>query len=307
MADVAGNRVLITGGAGFIGGHLARELADRASVTILDTRETPKLELPASVSHEVTDIRNEDAITTAVEAADVVFHHAAAVSVEHSTEDPVGTDAINLEPVLTILEAARRTDTRVVLASSAAIYGHPQELPITESHPTTPASPYGIQKLAADHYARVYHEIYGLETVALRYFNVYGPGQTGGDYAGVVAAFITQALNGDPITVHGDGAQTRDFVFVEDVVDATVAAAETEHVGESFNVATGETISIRSLADQVQTLTNTDSEIVHVDARDGDIDRSRATIHKAQNALNFEPQVPLEEGLARTIDWYRPR
>jgi UDP-glucose 4-epimerase len=203
-----------------------------------------------------------------------------------------------------VLEAARKTDTRVVLASSAAIYGHPESTPIDEAHPLDPTSPYGLDKLTADQYTRLYNDLYGLDTVSLRYFNVYGPGQTGGDYAGVITVFIEQALNDDPITVHGDGDQTRDFVFIEDIVQANLLAAKTEHVGAAYNIGTGESITIRELAELIRDITNSDSEIVHTEPRDGDIEHSKADISKATEQLDFEPTVSLREGLKRTIDWY---
>ncbi|WP_119821853.1 NAD-dependent epimerase/dehydratase family protein [Halalkaliarchaeum desulfuricum] len=221
-------------------------------------------------------------------------------------ETPHESHTINATGTLNVLDAAREHDVRVVVASSAAIYGHPEDTPIDESHPKEPTSPYGLDKLTADHYTRLYHDLYDLDTVALRYFNVYGPGQTGGDYAGVVSVFIEQALAGDDITVHGEGDQTRDFVFVEDVVRANLAAARTDHVGEAYNVGTGESVSIRELAELIQDLTDTDSDIVHTDPREGDIDHSRADISTARAKLDFEPTVSLREGLERTIEWFEP-
>lgn len=297
--------VLITGGAGFIGSHVARELASVADVTVLDTSEVPAIDLPETVTNETLDVRNDNALSTAVANAETVIHLAAAVSVARSTTDPLGTNAVNLDPMLSILEAAREHTTRVIFASSAAIYGHPQTLPIAETHPTYPTSPYGIQKLTGDHYARLYHDLYDLETVALRYFNVYGPGQSGGDYAGVVTAFISQALDNEPITVHGDGEQTRDFVFVDDVVQANRLAADTDAVGEAFNIGTGSAITIRELAELIQDITDTHSDIVHTDARAGDIEHSKADIENAKIRLGYEPTVSLEEGLERTVTWFR--
>ncbi|ELZ77941.1 NAD-dependent epimerase/dehydratase [Haloferax larsenii JCM 13917] len=248
------------------------------------------------------DLANTDKLTTAVENADVVFHHAAQVSVERSVEKPTTSHETNLEPSLHILEAARGTDTRVIFASSAAIYGHPEYVPIDESHPKQPSSPYGLEKLTADHYCHLYHDLYGVETTALRYFNAYGPRQQGGDYSGVISIFRDQARSGDDITVEGDGDQTRDFVHVDDIVQANLLAATTdEAVGESFNIGTGESISIRGLAETIQNVTETDSDIVHVDPREGDIDRSRADISKAQTVLGFEPEYSITDGLAEYL------
>ena len=298
--------IVVTGGAGFIGSHIAKTFSDSHEVTVLDNLSTGATSrIPANAQFVEADIREEASLHPHFNSADVVFHQAALVSVDESIRDPKRSAAINLAGTMSVLETARRTDTRVVLASSAAIYGHPEDTPIDEDHPTHPTSPYGVDKLAVDHYARVYAELYDLETVALRYFNVYGPGQTGGNYAGVITVFIRQALAGEDITVHGDGEQTRDFVFVDDVVRANRLAAETDHIGKSYNIGTGHSVSIRRLAELIQDLTDTDSDIVHVESRRGDIDQSVADITAATNTLEYEPTVSLEEGLERTIDWYR--
>jgi len=178
-------------------------------------------------------------------------------------------------------------------------------VPITEDHPNEPTSPYGLDKLATDHYARLYNDLYDLETVALRYFNVYGPGQVAGDYSGVISVFIDQALSGEDITVHGDGEQTRDFVYIDDVVQANLKAATTDAVGEAYNVGTGESVTVRKLAELIQDITDTDSDIVHMDARTGDIEYSEADISKANEHLEYEPTVSLREGLEQTVKWYR--
>ena len=300
-------RVLITGGAGFIGSHLAAALSEDHAVTVLDDGSTGTPDrLPGAVSYVPGDIRDPDSLHDAIDdSTDCILHQAARVSVAHSIADPLDSHSVNTTGTLTVLEAARHHDTRVVLASSAAVYGAPQSLPIAESHPTTPTSPYGLEKLTADHYARLYHELYDLETVALRYFNVYGPGQTGGDYAGVIAVFIEQALAGEDITIHGDGEQTRDFVFVGDVVQANRAAITTDQVGASYNIGTGESVSIRELAELIQALTDTDADIVHTDPRAGDIAQSVADITNAQTHLHFRPRVSLREGLERTVAWWQ--
>lgn len=233
--------LLITGGAGFIGSHLADTLSRGHEVTVLDDGSTGNPDrLPDDIFYRSGDIRDADTVAAAIdETTDCILHQAARVSVAHSIADPLDSHSVNATGTLTVLDAARRHDTRVVLASSAAVYGEPQTLPIAESHPTEPTSPYGLEKLTADHYARLYHELYDLETVALSYFNVYGPGQTGGDYAGVISVFIDQAIAGEDITVHGDGEQTRDFVYVDDVVRANRAAIDTDHVGETHEPRAG--------------------------------------------------------------------
>jgi UDP-glucose 4-epimerase len=298
--------VLVTGGAGFIGGHIARTLADDNDVAIFDlTPESPHPDCEVLEG----DIRDADAVAAAVERCDIVFHEAALVSVAESVERPTVSHETTATGTLNILEAARAHDARVVTASSAAIYGRPERTPIAEDHPLEPTSPYGVDKLTADHYTRLYADLYGLETVALRYFNVYGPGGTTGDYAGVIDVFRRQARTGEPITVHGDGSQTRDFVHVDDVVAANVAAAtaDPEAFGRAFNVGTGESVTIRELAELIRSALDSDSEIVHTEPREGDIDHSRADISRAERALGYEPSVDLETGLERLVDGERAR
>jgi UDP-glucose 4-epimerase len=177
------------------------------------------------------------------------------------------------------------------------VYGDPEAVPVGETAPLEPASPYGLNKLALDHYLRLYHELYGLPTVALRYFNVYGPRSAGGPYAGVISVFLDQARGGRDITVDGDGTQTRDFVHVDDVVRANLLAATTDAVGEAYNVGRGEATTIRELAERVREVVGSDSTIVHTDPRPGDIDHSTADLSRARSGLGYEPSVPLEEGL----------
>ena len=306
LVDLDDRSILLTGGAGFIGSHLTCALVPDNDVCVVDSLTAgDSAVVPDGATLIEADIRDEEVLDDALGGCDLVFHEAAIVSVARSVEDPISSHAVNAEATLKLLEAARRHDVRVVLASSAAIYGHPETVPITETAPKKPASPYGLEKLTADHYARLYHDLYGLDTVALRYFNVYGPGQTGGDYAGVIGVFIEQALNDEPITVHGDGAQTRDFVFVDDVVRANLAAARTTHVGEAYNVGTGESITIRELAELIRELADSDSDIVHTEPREGDIDHSEADISKVCHQLEYEPTVSIREGIEETIDWYR--
>lgn len=294
--------VVVTGGGGFIGGHLVGDLRGTNTVQILDN--DPDRRAPADVTSIEADVRDDSAVSEALADADVVFHEAALVSVAESVRDPVLSHDINATGTLNVLEAAREHDTRVVLASSAAVYGDPVDIPISEQHPKAPTSPYGLDKLAADHYARLYADRYGLDTVSLRYFNVYGPHQTG-DYAGVITIFIEQALSGEPITVNGDGEQTRDFVFVDDVVQANRRAATTDEVGTAYNVGTGDSITIRELAELIKELTDSSSDIVHTDPRDGDIQQSKADIGKAKARLEFEPTISLRDGLQQTIEWFR--
>jgi UDP-glucose 4-epimerase len=209
---------------------------------------------------------------------------------------------VNVDGTLNVFEEARRVGARVVLASSAAIYGAPDEVPISEDDPVAPRSPYGLDKATVDRYAALYHDLYDLPTVRVRPFNAYGPRQTAGDYCGVISVFLEQAVSGDPITVEGDGTQTRDFVHVRDLTRAFRLAATTDHVGEAFNVGTGTSVTIRELAELVKTVTGSDSEIVHVDPRDGDIEHSRADITRAESLLGYRPRIGLERGLRTVLD-----
>lgn len=293
--------VLVTGGAGFIGSHLTDALVSDHEVTVLDDFSSGRREnLHPDARVIEGDVRDERRLREATEDTDVIFHQAASVSVDRSIEEPESSHAINVDAPLSLLEAARRTDARCVLASSAAIYGQPETIPIPESAPHRPESPYGIEKLSIDQYARVYNDLYDLPTVALRYFNVYGPRQTAGDYSGVISVFLDQALENEPITVHGDGSQTRDFVHVSDVVQANLLAMETDSVGEAYNVGTGETTTIEDLAYTIRDVTGSSSEIVHTDGRAGDIDHSCADIGKAREQLGYEPTTALDDGL-RTL------
>jgi UDP-glucose 4-epimerase len=290
--------VLVTGGAGFIGSHLVEALVEDNDVRALDDLSTGHREFVHTDTELIVgDVRDVEAVREAMTGVDVVFHQAAVVSVDRSVEAPTETHAVNIDGTLAVLEAARAEDARVVLASSAAIYGDPVSVPVDESHPTDPLSPYGLEKLAVDQYARLYHDLYGLETVALRYFNVYGPRQTGGDYAGVISIFREQARTGGPLTVHGDGTQTRDFVHVSDIVRANQLAATTEATGEAFNIGTGHSHSVLELTAIVRDLAEETIPVEHVEAREGDIQQSRADISKAQETLCYEPRRDLHGGL----------
>ena len=295
--------VLITGGAGFVGGHIADALVADNDVRILDDLSTGDREtVPQDAELIEGDIRDGDALDAAMEGVDVVFHQAALVSVARSIEEPTRSNRINAAATVELLERAREEDARVVAASSAAIYGDPESVPVSEEDRKTPSSPYAIDKLSLDHYVRTYADLYDLDTVALRYFNIYGPGQQAGDYSGVISVFLDQARSGEPITVHGDGEQTRDFVHISDVVDANLAAATTEHTGRAYNVGTGSSTSIRELAETIRDVVGSDSEIVHTDPRPGDVRHSCADISRAREELGFDPTTSLEDGLATLVE-----
>ena len=290
--------VLVTGGAGFIGSNLTRSLVEANEVFVFDDGSTgDPSDLPADATVIEGDEREGDAVADAVAGVDLVYHLAAVVSVDASVEDPIRSHAVNVDGTLAVLEAARDADCRVVVTSSAAIYGDPGSVPVDEATRPDPSSPYALEKYAADRYARLYHELYGVDAAVVRPFNVYGPGQAGGPYAGVIDVFRSQARAGDPITVHGDGEQTRDFVHVSDVVDAFRRVGAAAVAGDAFNVGTGESVTINELAEVVRSAVGSDSPITHTDPRPGDVRFSRADVSKARERLGYSPSVGLEEGI----------
>ena len=297
-----GKTVLVTGGGGFIGSHLAATLADVAETRVIDDFSSGSVAaVPGGPRLFEGSVCDRATLAQAVAGVDVVFHQAGLSSVAASVENPPESHERNATGTVAVLEAARRADARVVFASSAAIYGPPTTLPIGEDHPKRPTTPYGVDKLAADNYVRIYADRYGLPTVSLRYFNVYGPGQSTAD-AGVVDAFIQRVQVGDPICIHGDGGQTRDFVHVADVVRANLLAAETDAVGTAFNVGTGTATSVADLADVVRSHADRSVPIEHTEARAGDIEHSRADLSRTRARLGFEPRVPLDEGIGALVD-----
>lgn len=308
-------KVLITGGAGFIGHHLAIAWRHRgAVVTILDNFRTGKRENLSAVRAAVGDegvrfiegsITDRATLRGAMEGASVVHHLAAQVSVPESVERPHECVDINVGGTLHVLDVARELGvSRVVFSSSAAVYGDDPRSPKTEDMTPSPKSPYGITKLDGEYYLRMYAELHGLPTVSLRYFNVFGPRQDPKSvYAAAVPIFIDRALRGVPITIFGDGTATRDFVFVADVCAANILAATSPKAGrgEVFNVAQGGITTVRELAETVRAITGSASEIVHAAERPGDIKHSRASVARITEALGFAPTVTLAEGLAQSV------
>src|SRR6056297_1164324 len=298
--------VLVTGGAGFIGSHLVDALHPHNEVRVLDTFTTgTRAYLPDGVTVIEGDISDPIALQKAARGVDIIFHHAALVSVSQSVEAPRQSNETNLEASLLLLEQARQEDARVVVASSAAVYGHPEDLPVSETTPTKPSSPYGVQKLALDQYTRLYEDLYDVETVALRYFNVYGPRQQG-PYSGVISTFLEQARADEPITIEGDGKQSRDFVHVSDVVRANLQAATTNAVGEAYNVGTGQRTTIEELAETIRDAIGSSSPIVHREPRAGDIRHSGADTSKANRELGFDARVGLESGIRSLVGEGQP-
>lgn len=304
---------LVTGGAGFIGSHLVDALLRQgARVTVVDNLTTGKRhnlkDAGDGVALHEGDIRDADLLRRLMKGVEVVFHQAAVVSVPLSVAQPLESAAVNEMGTLTVLETARQAGCRrVVLASSSAVYGDDPQLPKRETMPLRPLSPYAVQKMTGEYYARLYQTLYGLETVGLRYFNVFGPRQDpSSPYSGVISIFMERAADGRTPLIFGDGEQTRDFVFVRDVVDANLrAATAAAAAGGVFNIGTGRPITINALWQQVADLAGVGLSPAYEAAREGDIRHSVAAIDAARERLNFAPAVSFADGLARTYAWYR--
>jgi UDP-glucose 4-epimerase len=303
-------KCLVTGGGGFIGSHLCRFLVARGDeVIVLDNFSTGKRENLSSVEVQLIegDMRDFSCVTEAVLGVDTVFHQAALCSVARSVEDPRSTHEVNTTGTLNVFEASRRAGVRrVVFASSSSVYGDSASLPKEESMPTIPLSPYAISKLVGEHYAAMYWRLFGLETVGLRYFNVFGPRQDpDSEYAAVIPKFLHGILNGEQVQVHGDGLQSRDFTYVENVVQANYAAAmATEAAGQVFNIACGQRWSLLELLKRLETVLQLDATVVFRDRRVGDVKHSQASIEKARQLLGYAPAVDFDEGIKRTVAWF---
>lgn len=300
--------ILVTGGAGFIGSHLVeRLLAAGHSVRVLDNLSTGKREnLPRhpGLDVQIDDIRNLDAVQTAVRGVTAVYHLAAVASVQASIDDPVGTHGANLIGTLHLLEAGRRAGvTRFIYASSAAIYGDTAALPVTEATTPRPLSPYAADKLAGEHYLQFYTAKHGMRTTAFRFFNIYGPRQDpSSPYSGVISIFVNRALAGLPVTIFGDGRQTRDFVYVGDLVEILFAALSNEKLaGQTINVGRGVECTLLELLASLETAVGKPIQRQHAPARIGDIAKSRADIGKLTTLLGWSPSTELVTGLSRLV------
>jgi len=336
--------ILVTGGAGFIGGHLAERFArDGHDVVVLDSFEpfydldikrhnveigreaaansvseaserASGEERPASSEAPDTsggsydlvegDVRDADLVSDLVADADYVYHQAAQAGVRPSVKQPRKYDEINVDGTLNVLDAARDSGIeRVVLASSSSVYGKPRSLPYEETHPTTPVSPYGASKLAAERYACAYSEVYDLPAVALRYFTVYGPRMRPNM---AISNFVSRCLNDDPPVIYGDGTQTRDFTFIDDVVEANVTLLETDAAdGEALNVGSTDNIAIRTLATEIRDMLAPDLELEYDERHDADAEHTHADISKAADLLSYEPTHTIREGVEEFVAWYR--
>ena len=304
---------LVTGGAGFIGSHIVEALVKKGErVRVLDNLSTGKLENLKLFMDEIEfiegDLRRPEEAAEAAEGADFVLHQAAVSSVPRSIEDPIGSTENNLKGTLHLLMAARDAKVkRLVYASSSSIYGDSPTLPKREDLLPAPLSPYAASKLAGEYYCQVFHRVYGLETVSLRYFNVFGPRQDPlSPYAAVIPKFITRALTKKPLVVYGDGEQSRDFSYVADVVHANLLACGARGiVGEQFNVGSGEQTSLNQLVQVLREILDLDLKVEYTKPQPGDIKHSLAGIEKAQRLMKFEPLVTFNEGLLRTVAWFK--
>jgi UDP-glucose 4-epimerase len=306
-------RALVTGGAGFIGSHLCeRLLRDGHAVRALDNFSSGKPENLAGLANKVelveADVRDMPRLDYESRGCDVIFHEAAVVSVPYSVEHPQETHDVNIQGTLNVLQAARRQKVRrVVFACSAAVYGEEPTLPKREDMPPLPVSPYGVEKIAGELYMQCWAKLYGVETVSLRYFNVFGPRQDpSSPYSGAISVFVDRALRGEAPTIFGDGQQCRDFVYVANVVDANLLAATREGVsGRAYNVGCGARTTLNELLAAIGRIVGRTIEPVRAAPRAGDIRESVADIGRARVELGYEPKIALGEGLKRLIEHIR--
>jgi len=305
-------RALVTGGAGFIGSHIVEELLQRgASVRVLDNFSSGKRENIESFRGDLEiregDLRDPDAIRSATTNMELVFHLAAFISVPQSMLEPETCFTINVAGTATLLEAARQAGVRkVVLSSSSAVYGNTDKFPTDEETLLNPLSPYALSKQVNELYARLYTQTFKLPVIALRYFNVYGPRQNPDSaYAAAISIFTQRLVNGEPITIYGDGKQSRDFIFVKDVVRANLQAAESETAGAAFNICTGHETSLLDLLEELSEVSPHQPEVRFEAPRPGDIYRSQGNPEKAAAALGFRAGISLANGLAQTVEWMK--
>ncbi|NLX23013.1 MAG: SDR family oxidoreductase [Phycisphaerae bacterium] len=306
-------KYLVTGGAGFIGSHIVERLVrDGHSVRVLDNFYSGKRQNLAPFASEIEiiegDIRRPEDCKHACQGVEIVYHEAAVPSVPKSVEDPLTSHEANITGTFNVLMAARDTGCRrVIFAASSSAYGDLPDLPKRETACPAPLSPYAVAKLAGEAYLRAFRTCYGLETLALRYFNVFGPRQDpASQYAAAIPAFVSAILKGEPPTIFGDGEQTRDFTHIDNVVHANMLAAQTPNAnGQVMNIACGERVSVNQIIGLINQLLGKNVAPKYVDARPGDVKHSLADISLAREVLGYEPLLMFEEGLRRAIDWYR--
>lgn len=304
---------LVTGGAGFIGAHLVERLLSQGeTVRVLDNLDTGRKENLAHCLKEIDfwkgDIRDKETVKKAVKGVDYVLHIAAQRSVPRSIDDPLSSNEVNVQGTLNVLWWAKETGVRrVVCASSSSVYGNSQAMPLKEGYTPAPLSPYAISKLVGEYYCEVFYKIYGLETVSLRYFNVFGPRQDPrSQYAAVVPLFIEAGLDGRQVEVHWDGRQSRDFTYIENTVNATLLAATVPGVaGKVFNVGCGRDYSILDLLKTVERIIGRPISYTCSEARRGDVRRTLADVSLAERLLGYKVSVGFEEGLEKTTEWFK--
>ena len=302
-------KIVITGGLGFIGSHLVEKLSEDNLVVVIDDQSTGKVENIkhlnlSKIDTTLGDITSID-LDEIFDGTDYVFHEAAVTSVQKSVDDPINSNEVNITGTLKVLEAAKNTDVKkVVLASSSAVYGETESLPLSEDNPVNPLSPYAVGKTTGELYCNVFSEIYGLPTVSLRYFNVFGPRQDpNSQYAAVIPIFIDKILKNESPIIYGDGEQSRDFVSVKHIVAANIIAAESKLTG-AFNIGLGKSTTINQLVEMINEIIGKDVKPVYEKARPGDIKYSLADISKAK-ALGYDPKADFKEELTETVEWFR--
>jgi UDP-glucose 4-epimerase len=309
-------KILVTGGAGFIGSHLAEELAETHKVIILDNldsyynarikSENVRIAEGQGAKFIKGDVTDYDFVEKTIKenTIEIVFHEAARPGVRYSIKDPFLPNRVNITGTLNVLKASLNSHVRKVInASSSSVYGKVEYLPLDERHPTCPLSPYAVSKLAAEQYCRVFYDVYGLPTVSLRYFTVYGP-RMRPDLA--IPIFTKSVLNNEPPTIFGNGEQTRDFTYVDDIIEANLKLLETDKAdGEVLNVGSGRRVTINHIIDILKHLLNSNIESKYIDSMKGDARDTLANIDKAKSMIGYEPTTPLEEGLSKFIQWYK--
>ncbi|MCD4786024.1 MAG: SDR family oxidoreductase [Candidatus Eremiobacteraeota bacterium] len=312
LNNIKSRTYLVTGGAGFIGSNICRELLRRdQQVRVFDNFSTGRMSNLEDIAGKIEiirgDLRDLSSVTDAVEGADFILHQGALPSVPRSVRDPIASNETNVAGTLNILVAARYKGVRrVVYASSSSVYGDTEILPKVETMKPDPLSPYALTKLTGEHYCRIFYKIYGVETVCLRYFNVFGPYQDpSSQYAAVVPRFITAYMKGEAPTIYGDGEQSRDFTYIENVVNANLLATEAQDApGKVFNIACGNRYTVNHLAGIIGKIIKSDIKPVHISSRTGDVKHSLADITAAREILKYDPAISLEEGLRKTIARY---
>jgi UDP-glucose 4-epimerase len=306
-------KCLVTGGAGFIGSHIVERLVGKGvRVRVVDNLSTGHIRRLTSLLPTIEllegDLADDAIAHRAVAGVDYVLHQAAIPSVQRSIRDPIVSNRANVSATLNLLESCREHGVRrVVYAASSSAYGDTPVLPKREDMTANPLSPYALQKFTAERYAMMYHELFGLQTVSLRYFNVFGPSQDpNSEYSAVIPKFITKLLHAETLTIFGDGEQSRDFTYVDNVVDANLLALEaTEAPGKVFNIGCGERISLNHLVRLLEKILGVTAKVEYQPPRSGDVRDSLADINLAKSALGYSPRVAIEEGLRKTVEWFR--